>query len=232
MPREILHIAGLEKTTPAFQRKLIGVADRRGLDPGYLAAVIHFESAYNPQAINKHSGAVGLIQWLKNSAESVGTSHAELMQMSALDQLDYVEKWYEDRDPLKRIETPEDHYLAVFSPGNMYKPPGTVIATRPEGGCGVPPKGAYCQNAGLDRNGDGIVTNTEAAAPVLARIAAAEQRPPLVVEDAGPLPIEPPAPVELSRAGLGASGVLPLLAGGILGFWAAAGVIKKVRRRV
>jgi hypothetical protein len=231
MAREILHIADLEKTEPEFQRKLIEVAGRRGLDPGYLAAVIHFESRYDPQAVNEYSGAVGLIQWLKSSAQSVGTSHGELMGMSAVQQLDYVDKWYEDRDPQKRITTPEDHYLAVFAPGAMFKPPGTAIFSRPEGGCGDPPKGAYCQNAGLDRNSDGVITNTEAAAPVLARIADAQTRPPLVVDDAPPGPGPGPVtPIDIPRAGLGAGKLVPLLAGGVLGFWGVMRVAKGRRR--
>lgn len=232
MAREILHIADLEKTTPEFRQKLVQVADRRGLNPGYLAAVIHVESRYNPQAVNPHSGATGLIQWLAGSAQDVGTSQAELMQMSAADQLDYVERWYENRDPGREIETPEDHYLAVFAPAYLFKPPGTAIFTRPAEGCTSPPSGAYCQNEGLDADGDGVITNTDAASPVLARIADARTRPPLIVEGVpengnGPLPPLPPGAVP---AGVGAGGAVALLAGGVLGFWGATKVAKRFGR--
>jgi len=219
MPREILHINHLEKTTPEFRRKLIEIADRRGLNPSYLAAVIRFESDYNPQAVNRYSGATGLIQWLRRSAKAVGTTQAELLEMTAEEQLDYVEKHYALVDPHKRIRSIEDHYLAVFSPAYMFKPPGTAMYKRPEGGCAKPPKGAYCQNAPLDRNDDGAITNTEAASGVLGLIKAAQGRPPLLVEDA-PSPAEPlPELPKVLPAGLGLGGAsVPLAAGLTLGY--------------
>lgn len=226
MAREILHIEGLKKTTPEFQRKLVEVADRRGLNPGYLAAVIRFESQYDPQAVNPHSGATGLIQWLASSAKVVGTTHAELMDMSATEQLDYVERWYELHDPNKRIETPEDHYLAVFAPSYMFKPPGTPIFTRPEGGCGDSPQGPYCQNAGLDQDGDGVITNTDTAHKVLGLIADAQTRPPLIIDDAPPDPF-PGRPPAIELAGLGVGRFVPLLAGGLLGFLGIKRVLKR-----
>jgi hypothetical protein len=103
MAREILHIAGLEKTTPEFRRELIAVADRQGLDPSYLAAVISFETGHTFDATkaNPYSGCVGLIQFCMPS--TVGTTRSELLQMSPIEQLEYVEKHYAMVDPKKRV---------------------------------------------------------------------------------------------------------------------------------
>lgn len=202
MSREILAIEGLDQTTPAFQRELIAVADRRGLDPGFLAAVIHFESRFDPAATNPRSGCVGLLQFCY--PKTVGTTWEALREMTALEQLEYVERHYTLVDPAKRIRSLEDHYLAVFSPACVGFPPDAVLPCRPNlkpwarppGGCQLPLTGAYCSNKELDLDGNGVITAFEATEPVRRRVAAAQARPPMVVDYAppGPLPNRPPPP--------------------------------------
>ncbi len=189
MPREILDIRGLRtNTTPRFRQRLVEVADERDLDPSFLAAVISFETggSFDPSATNSASGATGLIQWLPRYWPV-----SDLPSRTALEQLDFVRDHYAKVDPHKRISLLEDHYLAVFSPKWLFADPSTVMYSRPAGGCPAPPKGAYCQNAGLDANKDGHITKREAAGRVQALVDQAEGRPPLLVGGA-PDPGSPP----------------------------------------
>jgi hypothetical protein len=252
MAREILHIAGLEKTTPEFRRELIAVADRQGLDPSYLAAVISFETGHTFDATkaNPYSGCVGLIQFCMPS--TVGTTRSELLQMSPIEQLEYVEKHYAMVDPKKRVSSLEDHYLAVFAPACIGYPPdakmpcsakGGPTWTPPAGGCPTPIAGcktmglprhecAYCQNRGLDLNGDGTITTSEATSKVRALVDDARGRPPIVVDDTPEPPIPPiqPPPFDIVPAGLGVGKFVPLIAGGVLGFWGVMRATKRMRR--
>jgi len=94
--RTLLAVRGLEHTTEAFRRKLIRIADRRGLNPSFLAAVIAFETGrfpFSPSAKNPFSGATGLIQFMKPTANHLGTTQEKLAQMTAVEQLDYGEAY-------------------------------------------------------------------------------------------------------------------------------------------
>ena len=51
------------------------------------------ESGINPKAVNKHTNATGLIQFMPKTVEYLGTSTEELKNISAVEQLDYVEKY-------------------------------------------------------------------------------------------------------------------------------------------
>ena len=192
--RELLAIEGLDKTSEMFRRKLIELSDRLALDPSMLAAVIAFESGFNPKARNPTSKATGLIQFMpdepdkpgkpgrKGSASLLGTSIEALYDMSAERQLDYVEAYFKMIIDWKGpIETIEDHYLAVFAPAFIGRDPDTVIYAAPSQ--------KYHQNDALDADQDGAINLTEATARVIALHEAAKARPPLFVD----MTAEPPS---------------------------------------
>ncbi len=138
------------------------MAGRLGIDPNYLMAVMHFETGgtFSPSIRNgAGSGATGLIQFLPSTARGLGTTTAELAQMSAVDQLDYVEAYL--RPYANRMTNVEDAYMAVFQPAAIGQPSDHVLFSR--GSL------AYSQNAGLDINGDGHITKGEAASIVRQR---------------------------------------------------------------
>lgn len=80
--------------------------------------------------------------------------------MSAVKQLDYVEKYFIwTRGKLKTLE---DVYMAILWPSAIGKPQNYVLFDKNDP---VRPK-RYIQNAGLDFNKDGLITKAEAARKV------------------------------------------------------------------
>jgi hypothetical protein len=57
-------------------------------------AAMAFETGetFSPSIKNKASGATGLIQFMRSTAKGSGTTTAALAEMTAVDQLDFVEK--------------------------------------------------------------------------------------------------------------------------------------------
>jgi Subtilase family/Domain of unknown function (DUF4114)/LysM domain/LGFP repeat len=144
--------------TPEFLNKVAAIGQRLGVAPEYLMAVMAFETgqSYSPKIRNNASGATGLIQFIPSTAKGLGTSTAALANMSAIEQLDYVEKYF---SPYKdRLKTLEDVYMAVLWPKAVGKNNNYHLFAQPGQ--------AYAQNKGLDLNDDGVVTKQEAASKV------------------------------------------------------------------
>lgn len=185
-PLTLPAVRGLEKTSDAFKRKLIAVAGRLGIDPGYLAAVISFESAgtFSPSEPNlAGSGAVGLIQFMPGphgSAALLGTTTQALAAMTAERQLDFVEEFYRRVLGGRRVTELRDVYLCVIASGYVLSPPGTVIYDKTKDPV------RYERNKNLDLNHDDKITAEEAATPVQEILRYALSRPPLVVPPAPP----------------------------------------------
>jgi hypothetical protein len=150
-----------------FQRGVAGVAERLGVSAGDLMAVMDFETGgtFNPAKKNMAgSGATGLIQIVEPTAIGLGTTTAELAQMSRVQQLEYVEKHLKNIG-IKSGSNLSDLYMAVLFPAAIGKPDDFVLF-----GNGAMPKyrgTAYTQNASLDKNGDGSVTKGEAVTRVV-----------------------------------------------------------------
>jgi hypothetical protein len=121
-----------------------------GWDANAIAAVIKIESGGNPKAVNKLSGASGLIQFMPSTAKTLGTTVEALRTMTALEQLDFVERYYENALGGATPSEPGDYYVAVFMPAYIGRPSSDVIATKGEK--------VYDQNAGLDADKNGELT--------------------------------------------------------------------------
>ena len=103
-----------------FTEKVNNISGELRIDPNWLMFVMWFESKLNPQAVNPISGATGLIQFMPNTARSLGTTTDVLKHMSNVQQLDYVFAYLR---PYKgRMRSWVDVYLAVFYPKAMGKP--------------------------------------------------------------------------------------------------------------
>ena len=76
-----------------FYAKVVAIANRINCSPDALMALMNAESGLNPKAVNSNGGATGLIQFMPDTAASLGTSTPALKMMSAEQQLDYVEKY-------------------------------------------------------------------------------------------------------------------------------------------
>lgn len=152
------------KVSREFREKVRAIADNLGVSADDLMACMAWESAnaFSPSIKNAAgSGATGLIQFMPSTAKALGTSTTALAAMSAVDQLDFVLKYFAPyRGRLKNLG---DLYMAILWPAGVGKPDSYVLwekASRPT---------TYRQNAGLDVNKDGRITRAEAIGKVMAR---------------------------------------------------------------
>jgi hypothetical protein len=157
----VYQIAWGARVSAAFKAKLIQIAQSIGVDPDYLISAMAFETGetFNP-SIRNRSGATGLIQFTPATASELSTNTDDLANMTAEDQMDFVEKYF---DPYKSmLETIEDVYMAILWPAAIGKPNSWVLFSKPS------PE--YNRNSGLDADKDGNVTKEEAAAMIRAKL--------------------------------------------------------------
>ncbi|MCA9070407.1 MAG: transglycosylase SLT domain-containing protein, partial [Planctomycetaceae bacterium] len=143
-----------------FRQKVFEIADRLKIPPDYLMTVMAIETSKNvngkmvptfdPSIKNPGSSAVGLIQFMKATAKDLGTTTEKLAKMSAVDQLDYVEKYL--KPYVGKMKSVEDVYLAVFYPNAIGKKDGYEF-----------PQSIYQPNKGLDKDKNGKLTKGEIA---------------------------------------------------------------------
>lgn len=143
------------KLDKAFLNKVKEISARIGCNYKDLLAIMNSESGLNPQAVNKNGGATGLIQFMPSTAKSLGTTTEALKNMTAIQQLDYVEKFLvnaKNKSALKNKThlSAGDLYALVFLPGRA----GREVLTT-QGEC------YYASNKGTDENHDGQITKTD-----------------------------------------------------------------------
>lgn len=151
-------VQGNANVTPEFIDAVEKMAERLGTKPEYLLATMSFETGgrFDP-SVQNGIGATGLIQFLKSTAQGLGTTTDKLAKMSAVAQLEFVEKYFE---PFKgKLGTLEAVYTSILS-GSPKKPEAVLFKA------GTP---AYKLNP-LDWNDDGVITAREATTPVAARM--------------------------------------------------------------
>ncbi len=155
------------KVTQEFRDKIRKIAADLGTDPNFLMACIAFESGqtFSPAIRNKAgSGAVGLIQFMPQTAQGLGTNTEKLAAMTAVAQLDFVAKYFK---PSKgKLHTLTDVYMAILWPVAVGKPADFVLFSKND----LDHPKRYLQNAGLDFNHDGLVIKAEASAKVQAML--------------------------------------------------------------
>lgn len=108
------------KVSCEFRKKVVEIAKRLGKDPNLLMAGMALETGktFSPTA-GKGTSYVGLIQFGDSAASSVGTTTSELLEMTALQQLDYVEKYLDKKKD--KINTLTDFYLSILMPVDVGK---------------------------------------------------------------------------------------------------------------
>ncbi|MBP5125764.1 hypothetical protein, partial [Pseudomonas protegens] len=115
------------RVSEAFRAKVIGISSGLSFDPNWLMAVMGFETGFtfSPSVRNPGSSATGLIQFMQTTAIGLGTTTAKLARMTAVEQLDYVQKYY-DAIPASRVRNLGDAYLAVLFPPGIGRPDSYV----------------------------------------------------------------------------------------------------------
>lgn len=138
---------------PDFKKKLEKIAQALGTTSQAMLAVMKQESGVNPQAVNPHSNARGLIQFMPDTARRLGTTVDEIYKMDGVQQLDYVYKFYKMTGV--GDGSVGDLYMATFMPKYIGYPDNFVLGA--SGDPGFSGK-VYAQNKGLDRDRDGKIT--------------------------------------------------------------------------
>jgi len=122
---------GRGKVSPEFDKKLQQVADKLGINVNDLYKIIKIESggSFSPSSHDPNNVSVGLIGFTEPTAKRLGTSKAELAQMSAVDQLDYVYKFYKavGARPGDDVGT---LYMRTFMPAFVNSPDNTVLGQK------------------------------------------------------------------------------------------------------
>ena len=112
-----------------FVNKVKDISAKLGIDPNWLMAIMYWESArtFSPSIQNPSAGATGLIQFMPSTARGLGTSTNELKQMSAVEQLDWVYKYYSSYK--NKLNNYVDTYFVTFFPVAVGKPDNYVLQT-------------------------------------------------------------------------------------------------------
>jgi hypothetical protein len=196
---------------PRFGVEFVKMCERLGLVPDYLLSVMSIETAgtfdpaiQNPINPNPDLRATGLIQFMPQTAKGLGTSIPALRAMSAVEQLQYVERFFQANGSKIRRDVPGDYYMAVFMPAFVGAAPNKVLGRKddPTLLAGLTMASIYAQNSGFDRQKRGFFTVEDVWQTTLNRIASVAGKPKIEVSEAGPLSSAPtsPASPSLERA--------------------------------
>lgn len=152
----------------AFVNKVEYICQKLAINPNWLMAVMNFESGLNASKENPKSKAVGLIQFMPNTAVSLETSVSALKTMTNVDQLDYVYKYLAEYK--SKIKNFIDLYFAVFFPLAIDKPLEWVIEAKKLSRSKIAE-----QNPVFDINKDNKITVAEVQEIIFSRIPLAQR---------------------------------------------------------
>jgi len=145
---------------PNFWMELQAIARRLKTEPAWLLNVMASESLLNPAARNGLPGqtATGLLQFIEDMAQNMGTTTEAIRRMSPVEQLCLVEKYL---TPFRgRLNSLADVYMAVFRGFIVEGGDASVVAPL---GKSNKERRIYLLNRWLDFNGDGKITKGELA---------------------------------------------------------------------
>lgn len=151
----------------AFVAKVIDISNKLNINPNWLMMIMYFESnkTFSPSVTNPYTGAVGLIQFMPNTAAGLGTSVLQLSKMTAVQQLDYVYKYFAQYKG--KIKSYVDLYLATFFPLAIGKDDNFIIQTS-----NLSASLIASQNPVFDLNKDNKITVGEITQVMLSKVPA------------------------------------------------------------
>ena len=114
-----------------FNTKLRKIADTLGVKYEDLYKIIKTETAgtFKPDSKDPFGVSIGLIGFTRDTARSLGTSREELGKMTAVEQLDYVYKFYK-KVGVKPGDDVGIISMKTFMPAFAYSPDGTVLGKK------------------------------------------------------------------------------------------------------
>lgn len=123
------------------------VARPLNLDISDLATVVNIESNFNEKAVNKYTGASGIIQFMPTTAQELGYNISQVRSMDFAQQARLARTYLEKKNArgLRGV----DLYLAVFYPVSVGKTSYTY------------PNSVYSVNRGLDYDKNGTLTYSD-----------------------------------------------------------------------
>jgi hypothetical protein len=148
-------------TSTGFVQKLTYLAKLMNVPEDWILLTFHSETAgtFSPSIQNPKSKATGLIQFLPDTAVSLGTTVSALAQMTHEQQMEYVIKyfiWFKGIWP--KIKSASDVYLIVFYPAAIGRPCNYVLGSEENR-----VKIIYKQNSFIDTatSNDGVLTRAD-----------------------------------------------------------------------
>lgn len=154
----------------AFIAKVIQVANNLRINPNWLMLIFYFETAgtFSASKFNAKKTYVGLLQFGKIAANDMGTSVSKLSKMTAVKQLDYVEKYYKMWFRYLRLTSVNsfiDFYLITIFPSKVNKGSQAVIESK-----SIPAVAFAKANKAFKPNSNGEITVGEINRVILTKI--------------------------------------------------------------
>ena len=137
-----------------FITKVKTISKSLNINPNWLLLVMWKESRINPKALNKDGGASGLIQFIPSTAKGLGTTIEDIRNMDAIEQLDYVYKYF--KPFIGKLNSAQDLYLVTFLPVALGKEDDFVLQAK-----GLSPEKIASSNPAIDLNRDGEIKKSE-----------------------------------------------------------------------
>ena len=173
--REKVELSGASKKLIGddtdFLEAVKEVSQKRGMNQAEFLGAIASESGLDPKAVNKDTGATGLIQFLPEVAESLGTTTDKISEMSRAEQVKLIDKYF-DMNKLPDNPTAGQLKTNILMPAYTDKGDDFELMTKnkqfTDGEAGNP--NTYSQNKGLDYNEDGFITVGEAGESIIKKM--------------------------------------------------------------
>jgi hypothetical protein len=153
----------VKENKEAFLAKVVSVATKLGINPDWLMIVMKVESTLNHREINPLSKAAGLIQFMPATATGLGTSTFALINMSNVEQLEYVYRYF--KPYAGRLNSIVDLYTVTFFPRALGKQDDYILQTDTLSAGKI-----ASQNKPYDINRDNQITLGELKASILKKI--------------------------------------------------------------
>lgn len=144
-----------KKLGPEFLNRVKEIANNINCNYKDILALLNSESGLESTAVNRQTGATGLLQFMPKTAYELGTTTEKLLRMSPVEQLNYVEKYFKMVKKYAGFSSNQK-----LSSGDLY---ALTLLPKYAKNEVLTEKGrlSYKQNKGLDINKDGKITKTE-----------------------------------------------------------------------